>query len=52
LSQFSKADVVQLARRKGVYGTYSCHAGTRIPCGRCISCLEVRGVRARREHGR
>jgi 7-cyano-7-deazaguanine synthase len=52
LSQFSKADVVQLAREKGVHGTYSCHAGTKIPCGRCVSCLEVRGVKTRRQHGR
>lgn len=52
LSQFSKADVIRLARDKGVHGTYSCHAGTKIPCGRCVSCLEVKGVKARRQHGR
>lgn len=40
LSEFSKADVLKLARKKGVYGTYSCHAGTAQPCGLCISCLE------------
>jgi 7-cyano-7-deazaguanine synthase len=52
LSQFSKADVVKLAREKGVHGTYSCHAGTKVPCGRCISCLEVRGVKMGRKRGR
>lgn len=40
LSEFSKADVLKLARKKGVDGTYSCHAGTAQPCGQCISCLE------------
>ncbi len=40
LSEFSKADVVRLASDKGVSGTYSCHAGGELPCGKCISCLE------------
>lgn len=40
LSEFSKADVVKLAREKGIAGTYSCHAGESEPCGRCIACLE------------
>lgn len=40
LFEFSKADVVELARQKGVSGTYSCHAGGSTPCGMCISCLE------------
>ena len=52
LSQFSKADVMKLARAKGVHGTYSCHAGTKVPCGRCISCLEVQGAKMGRKHGR
>jgi len=40
LAEFSKADVVRLAKEKGVAGTYSCHAGGSQPCGLCISCLE------------
>lgn len=40
LAEFSKADVVALAQKKGIAGTYSCHAGGTEPCGRCISCLE------------
>ena len=40
LMQFSKADVIRLATKKGINGTYSCHAGTEKPCGICISCLE------------
>lgn len=40
LFDFSKADVVQMARQKGIVGTYSCHAGSETPCGKCISCLE------------
>jgi 7-cyano-7-deazaguanine synthase len=40
LSEFSKADVVALAKEKGIIGTYSCHTGKDLPCGQCISCLE------------
>lgn len=40
LFEFSKADVVELARQKGISGTYSCHAGGVTPCGTCISCME------------
>lgn len=40
LMDFGKADVVQLAEAKGISGTYSCHAGSKEPCGRCIACLE------------
>lgn len=40
LSEFSKADVISLARQRGIDGTYSCHAGKEVPCGKCISCLE------------
>ena len=40
LSDFSKSDVIQLAIVKNIHNTYSCHAGTEIPCGKCISCLE------------
>lgn len=43
LAAFSKADVVALAQEKGISGTYSCHKGSPIPCGICISCLEFRG---------
>lgn len=40
LFEFTKADVVRLARLKGIAGTYSCHTGDPDPCGRCIACLE------------
>lgn len=40
LIEFSKRDVLELARRKGVSGAYSCHAGTKRPCGKCLSCRE------------
>lgn len=40
LAEFSKADVILLAQKKGIAGTYSCHVGTSEPCGQCISCLE------------
>ncbi|MBF0423063.1 MAG: 7-cyano-7-deazaguanine synthase [Magnetococcales bacterium] len=40
LSEFYKADVVRLAKAKGIVGTYSCHVGDATPCGVCIACRE------------
>ena len=40
LISFSKADVVGIARAKGISKTYSCHAGTNTPCGICVACRE------------
>jgi 7-cyano-7-deazaguanine synthase len=40
LRKFSKRDVIRLARQYELHGTYSCHVGTEIPCGHCISCRE------------
>ena len=40
LMQFSKAEVLRLADKKGISDTYSCHSGTETPCGKCISCIE------------
>lgn len=43
LSDFSKADIIRLAKEKGINNTYSCHTGMKAPCGKCISCLEIPG---------
>jgi 7-cyano-7-deazaguanine synthase len=40
LMDFTKRAVVELARRKKIKGTYSCHVGGTRPCGKCISCRE------------
>lgn len=40
LMQFTKVGILQLAERKGICGTYSCHSGRAKPCGACVSCLE------------
>ena len=40
LLSLSKAEILGIARELGLSGTYSCHRGTAIPCGQCISCLE------------
>ena len=40
LAGFHKRDVVELAKSKGIDGTYSCHFGDELPCGRCIACQE------------
>ncbi|HNZ32378.1 MAG TPA: 7-cyano-7-deazaguanine synthase [Smithellaceae bacterium] len=44
LFEFNKIDVVELASKRGISGTYSCHKGTEIPCGYCVSCLELIGL--------
>lgn len=44
LMTFSKADVLKIAKAKGVTGTYSCHAGTEKPCGVCVACREYIGL--------
>lgn len=41
LSEFSKADVLALAKERNIIDTYSCHSGQSVPCGNCISCLEI-----------
>ncbi|MBV7427326.1 MULTISPECIES: 7-cyano-7-deazaguanine synthase [unclassified Acidovorax] len=40
LMDAGKADVVQLAKVRGIVGTYSCHVGDAEPCGECIACSE------------
>jgi len=40
LIDFTKRDVVTLAEKKGIVGTYSCHTGGKTPCGVCIACKE------------
>lgn len=40
LSNFHKVEVVELAKAKGIDGTYSCHVGGEKPCGVCIACKE------------
>lgn len=44
LITFSKADVLKIAKAKGVTETYSCHAGTDVPCGQCVACREYIGL--------
>ncbi len=44
LMSFSKADILGIAKAKGITGTYSCHAGTETPCGVCVSCREYTGL--------
>ena len=40
LMSLSKAEVLGIAKSKGITGTYSCHAGTDEPCGVCVACRE------------
>lgn len=41
LIEFSKSDVLAMARDRGLQGTYSCHAGGATPCGVCVACVEI-----------
>jgi len=45
---FNKGDVIKLAKKRNIVGTYSCHAGGKEPCGRCISCLEILNSKKRK----
>ncbi len=47
LIEFTKSDVLVMARARGLYGTYSCHAGTDIPCGKCVACIEIANAKER-----
>ena len=40
LAEFTKNDVIELANRKGIRNTYSCHLGSETACGKCIACKE------------
>lgn len=42
LASYYKADVVALAKAKGIKNTYSCHKGGEQPCGECIACNEFK----------
>lgn len=42
LTEFYKADVVAIAKEKGIRDTYSCHMGKNEPCGVCIACDEFK----------
>jgi 7-cyano-7-deazaguanine synthase len=44
LMSLSKADIVSIAKAKGISKTYSCHAGTNTPCGVCVACREFGGL--------
>jgi len=47
LMRFTKNDVLELARAKGIAGSYSCHAGVDPPCGICVSCMEIKAAEAK-----
>lgn len=54
LMKFTKKDVAAIAKHKRISGTYSCHSGKSVPCGKCISCLEFinAGINIGGNHGR
>jgi 7-cyano-7-deazaguanine synthase len=47
LIEFSKSDVLAMARMRGLQGTYSCHAGGSTPCGVCVACVEIKKAKER-----
>lgn len=48
LLRMKKADVMALAKARGIVGTYSCHKGRLKPCNECISCLERKRAKVKR----
>lgn len=44
LMSFGKAEVLAIAKERGIREAYSCHAGTVPPCGQCIACREYAGL--------
>ncbi|BAQ34152.1 7-cyano-7-deazaguanine synthase [Dehalococcoides sp. UCH007] len=40
LMNLNKHDVLAMAKKKGIEGTYSCHSGTLPTCGSCIACRQ------------
>lgn len=44
LISMSKAQVVRVAKTLGITQTYSCHSGTKTPCGDCVACREYIGL--------
>jgi len=47
LIEFSKKDILTMARARGLQNTYSCHAGTDSPCGVCVACIEIASAEER-----
>lgn len=47
LIEFSKSDVLAMARLRGLCDTYSCHAGGDTPCGVCVACIEIMNAEKR-----
>ncbi|HID28973.1 MAG TPA: 7-cyano-7-deazaguanine synthase, partial [Desulfobacterales bacterium] len=47
LIEFTKADVLSLAKERGLQDTYSCHAGGDEPCGKCVACIEIANAKER-----
>ena len=47
LIEFSKSDVLAMARVRGLTDTYSCHAGGDMPCGECVACVEIMNAEKR-----
>jgi 7-cyano-7-deazaguanine synthase len=41
LMDLTKAQVLAIAGKQKLRGTYSCHLGLNKPCGKCVSCLEI-----------
>lgn len=47
LMHMTKPDVLRLAQKYGLANTYSCHSGSDVPCGFCVSCRELLSARGK-----
>lgn len=41
LIEFTKPEIIAMAKLKGINTTYSCHYGDSTPCNKCVSCKET-----------
>lgn len=47
LFEFTKTDILSLAKARDLRDTHSCHAGGDESCGKCVACIEIANARER-----
>ncbi len=47
LIELMKADVMAMLEKRAIRGTYSCHSGRDVFCGKCVACIEIARAKKR-----